>query len=71
MAYQKRLEQDNYNAWLQGMYIQNAISSFLNKQNKYPSSPYSNNTNVEFESSGEAQFLNWIDAYNSKFDKEN
>lgn len=71
MAYQKKMEQDNYNAWLQGMYIQNAIGSFLNKKNKYPSSPYSNNTNVEFESSGEAQFLNWIDAYNRKYDGEN
>lgn len=72
MAYQKRLEQADYNAWLQGNYIRDAIGScLLDKKYKYPKQPYSMNKTEGDGLSEEEQFLLWIDAYNRKYDGEN
>ncbi len=67
-AYQKKLEIDNQNAWLQGWYIRMAVGSVLDgKKCKYPDAPigFDDETNA----SSEAGFLAWIEVFNSNFDK--
>lgn len=70
-AYQKRLEQDDYNAWLHGCYIREAIGSCMDKNCKYPKQPLGMNPAEQKELSGEEQFLLWIDSYNRSYDKQN
>lgn len=64
-AYQKKLEIDNQNAWLQGQYIRLAVGSVLDgKKCKYPKEPF--NMGEEKDSrSAEADFLAWIEVYNA------
>lgn len=68
-AYQKKLEIDNQNAWLQGQYIRLAVGSILDgKKCKYPETPigFNNETNA----TPEAGFLAWIEVFNSNFDRK-
>lgn len=68
MAYQKRLEIDNHNAWIQGQYIRLAIGSVLDgKKCKYPEEPL---FAKEEGLSSEEKFLAWIEVYNANFDKK-
>lgn len=67
MSYQKRLEIDNHNAWIQGQYIRLAIGSVLDgKKCKYPEAPLFAG---EDEKSSEEKFLAWIEVYNANFDR--
>lgn len=70
-AYQKRIEQENHNAWLQGGYIRDAIASCFDKESKYPQQPYSMEKSDDVGLSGEEQFLLWIDEYNRSCDSRN
>lgn len=39
-AHQFAVEQRNQELWLQGLYIQHAVASVLDKKNKYPEKPH-------------------------------
>lgn len=71
IAYKKKLEQEDYNAWLQGGYIRDAIGSCFNKNYKYPKQPYSMIASEDSGLSDEEKFLIWIDEYNRQFDYYN
>nr|DAP78967.1 MAG TPA: hypothetical protein [Bacteriophage sp.] len=69
MSYQKKLEVDNYNAWLHGQYIRLAVGSVLDgKKCKYPLEPFTSNK-AENAFSGEERFLLWIEAFNVGFEE--
>ncbi|NSI89828.1 hypothetical protein G5A65_10195 [[Clostridium] scindens] len=71
-AYQKKMEQEDYNAWVLGQYTRLAIAScFSGKKSKYPDEPFSMDKQQENALSGEEQFLLWIDAYNRKSERKN
>lgn len=66
-AYQKKLEVDNQNAWIQGQYIRLAVGSVLDgKKCKYPEKPLSDKRKTV---SPEEGFMAWIEVYNSNFDR--
>lgn len=72
VAYKKRLEQEDYFAWLNGKYIQAAIGSCLDSKHcKYPSRPMTTEAQETETLSGEEQFILWIDAYNRSYDGNN
>ena len=69
MAYQKKLVQDDYHAWLQGIYIRTAVGSVMDhKKCRYPVRPMSMEEK-ESALSGEEKFLLWIDEFNRRFDQ--
>lgn len=67
-AYQKKLEIDNQNAWLQGQYIRLAVGSVLDgKKCKYPKEPFNTGDDGD-KVSAEADFMDWIAAFNAGFE---
>lgn len=71
MAYQKRLEQEDRNAWLHGGYILDAIRSCIDKKYNYPEQPYGIGNSGNPGLSDEERFLLWIDVYNRQYDSRN
>lgn len=73
LAYQKKLEQDNYNAWLQGAYIKLAVSSaMMGKKVKYPDKPFgveSKEAATEAANIAAKKFDAWAKLFNEKFEK--
>lgn len=69
-AYEKKIQQEDYNAWIQGAYIEAAIGSALSKKVKYPEKPFSQVSSVKKEISPEEQFLLWIDNFNKRFEEK-
>lgn len=75
-AFEKRQEYDNYLAWVQGLYIQNAVASIMSKKVKYPKKPFGieeQNDLTEDETGATAakKFEEYITVYNRRFEKTN
>lgn len=47
IAYQNKIDDENYSAWLHGKYVLEAIAACFGKNNKYPSVPYGKENNEE------------------------
>lgn len=65
-----------YSAWLHGAYVRDAIVSAFSEKVPYPENPLMKNETDESEDIdnqeyvGEAQFLQFINALNKKFDEK-
>lgn len=66
-AYRKRQEMNNQFAWMQGLYIQNAVGSLFSNNSKYPDRPLDLFESNESALSPEEEFKVWIEVYNAKF----
>lgn len=72
-AFQKRIEMDDYNAWMLGSYIRAAVGSVLDgKRCKYPEKPLgaSAREGENDRLSAENKFILWVDAFNRGFEGE-
>lgn len=69
-AYEKKIQQEDYHAWIQGAYIEAAIGSALSKKVKYPEKPFSQASSERKEISPEEQFLLWIETFNKRFEEK-
>ena len=71
-AYNKRLQEKyedlDYAAWLNGMYVMNAIGSAFNKNSKYPEAPISKSKEQK-TLTPEEKFKLWVLEYNKKYDE--
>ena len=61
---------DNENAWLQGLYVANAIGSCFGKNKKYPKQPLDLGIEPKTDTMTDAdKFSAWASAFNKKFKK--
>lgn len=73
-AYQNRLESENHNEWLSGLYIKAAIGSAVSKKVKYPDKPFGTTEEVQAVTAQSAEiaakkFDAWAKIFNEKFNK--
>lgn len=60
----------NYEAWLNGLYIRQAVASIFSKNGKYPDKPIESSTDrnpLEKEADFKAKFEVWAKLHNKKF----
>lgn len=73
IAYERRLEAEDANAWLQGLYIKAAIdSAIMGKKNKYPEKPFSTKRDIVKANQTTAgiaakKFDAWTKIFNERF----
>lgn len=67
--YLNKQKQMDYNLWSLGIYMQSAVASALNKNNKYFDKPISELLE-EKQLSDEEKFKLWIAEFNSRFEEK-
>lgn len=60
---------DNENAWLQGLYVTNAIGSCFGKNKKYPKQPLDLGLEPKETLTDAEKFEMWANSFNQKFKK--
>ena len=75
-AYENKLDADNRNAWLNGMYVQAAIGAAMSKSVKYPKAPFGGESEAQEATKESAdlaakKFDAWAKLQNERFKKCN
>lgn len=75
LAYEHKLDADNHNAWLNGMYVQAAIGAAMSKSAKYPKAPFGSKdeareTTMESAEIAAKKFDAWTKIFNERFENK-